>query len=133
MLGVLGLRTVARRSSVWRTTSAFAREVAFWEERLGDLADAMAPVAPPERGLEPHRARHRRAAPIPRRRRGLWQSLIFWRSFAIGSAALAAASIGALTFIEISPAPRAPMLATLAPATGSRLSSPPSMPAAPIS
>ena len=37
----------------------------------------------------------------------------FWRAFAIGSAALAAASIAALAYIGIVPAARAPLMATL--------------------
>jgi anti-sigma-K factor RskA len=90
----------------------FASEVAFWEERLGGLADAVAPVTPPGRVLSRiTRAIRSRDPSAPRE--SLWESLAFWRSFAIGSAALALASIGALTFIEISPPPRTPLLATL--------------------
>lgn len=117
VLGVLG--AADRRAVQQRLIhdQRFANEVAFWEERLGGLAEAVAPVAPPDRAW----SRIARAVRIPepaRPRETLWQSLVFWRSFAIGSAALAAASIGALTFVEITPAPRAPMLATLGASTG---------------
>jgi len=47
VLGVLGAeerREVERRLA---QDPALATEVAFWEERLGGLADAVAPVAPP--------------------------------------------------------------------------------------
>jgi anti-sigma-K factor RskA len=117
VLGVLSLAD--RRQAQQRLThdQAFAEEVAFWEERLGAFADAVVPVAPPERAWT-RLARAIRAPDPSTARESLWQSLIFWRSFAIGSAALAAASIGALTFIEISPAPRAPMLATLGASSG---------------
>lgn len=117
VLGVLG---AADRRAVQQRLAhdqRFATEVAFWEERLGGLADAVAPVAPPDRTW----SRIARAVRIPesaRPRESLWQSLVFWRSFAIGSAALAAAAVGALTFVEITPAPRAPMLATLGASTG---------------
>jgi anti-sigma-K factor RskA len=117
VLGVLGAAERRRAQQRLAHDQAFANEVAFWEERLGVLADAIEPVAPPDRAW----TRIARAVRVPdpsAPRESLWQSLTFWRSFAIGSAALAAASIGALTFIEISPAPRAPMLATLGAASG---------------
>ena len=47
VLGVLGAeerREVERRLA---QEPALASEVAFWEERLGGIADAVAPVAPP--------------------------------------------------------------------------------------
>jgi anti-sigma-K factor RskA len=117
VLGVLG--AAERRQAQQRLAhdQAFADEVAFWEERLGTFADAVAPVAPPERAWK-RIARAVRAPDPATARESLWQSLTFWRSFAIGAAALAAASIGALTFIEISPVARAPMLATLGASNG---------------
>jgi len=117
VLGVLG--AAERRQAQQRLAhdQAFADEVAFWEERLGSFADAVAPVAPPERAWT-RIARAVKMRDPATARESLWQSLIFWRSFAIGAAALAAASIGALTFIEISPAARAPMLATLGASNG---------------
>jgi anti-sigma-K factor RskA len=117
VLGVLG--AAQRRQAEQRLThdQAFANEVAFWEERLGGLADAVAPVAPPDRAWS-RIARAVRGRDPAAPRESLWQSLTFWRSFAIGSAALAAASIGALTFIEISPALRPPLMATLGASNG---------------
>ena len=116
VLGVLG--AAERRQAQQRLAhdEAFASEVAFWEERLGVLADAVAPVAPPDRAW----SRIARAVRMPdpsQPRESLWQSLAFWRSFAIGAAALAAASIGGLTFVAISP-PRPPLLATLGTSSG---------------
>jgi anti-sigma-K factor RskA len=117
VLGVLG--AAERRQAQQRLAhdQAFANEVAFWEERLGAFADAVEPVAPPERAWK-RLARAIRMRDPSTPRESLWQSLTFWRSFAIGAAALAAASIGALTFIEISPAPRPPLLATLGASNG---------------
>jgi len=116
VLGVLG--AAERHQALQRLghDQAFASEVAFWEERLGVLADAVAPVAPPDRAW----SRIARAVRMPdpsQPPESLWQSLAFWRSFAIGAAALAAASIGGLTFLAISP-PRAPLLATLGTSSG---------------
>src|SRR5262249_38312956 len=48
----------------------------------------------------------------------LWQSLAFWRGFAIAAAALAAASIAALAYVGLVPATRAPLMATLAGTSG---------------
>src|SRR5262249_30172134 len=48
VLGVLeatGRRAAAKRIEY---DADFAREVAFWEEKLGGLADEVRPVAPPE-------------------------------------------------------------------------------------
>jgi anti-sigma-K factor RskA len=116
-LGVLGAAERRQAQQRMAHDQAFANEVAFWEERLGAFADAVAPVAPPDRTWT-RIARAIRARDPSAPHESLWQSLTFWRSFAIGSAALAAASIGALTFIEISPLPRAPMLATLGASSG---------------
>jgi anti-sigma-K factor RskA len=117
VLGVLG--AAERRQAQQRLAhdQAFADEVAFWEERLGAFADAVTPVAPPDRTWS-RIARKIKARDPSAPRESLWQSLAFWRSFAIGSAVLAAASIGALTFIAISPPPRAPLLATLGASSG---------------
>jgi anti-sigma-K factor RskA len=117
VLGVLGSeerREVERRLS---HEPALAAEVAFWEERLGGLADAVAPVTPPpnawsriEAAIEQGVAASRPAS--------LWQSLAFWRSFAIGSATLAAASIAALAYVAMVPVARAPLMATLGGTSG---------------
>jgi len=117
VLGVLGAADRRQAQQRLLHDQAFAAEVAFWEERLGSLAEAVAPVEPPERAWR----RIAKALRLPEDRpprESLWQSLNFWRSFAIGSAALAVLSLGALTFIEISPPPRAPLLATLDASSG---------------
>jgi len=116
VLGVLGAAERHQAQQRLAHDQAFASAVAFWEERLGVLADAVAPVAPPDRAW----SRIARAVRMPdpsQPRESLWQSLAFWRSFAIGAAALAAASIGGLTFVAISP-PRPPLLATLGTSSG---------------
>jgi anti-sigma-K factor RskA len=117
VLGVLG--AAERRQAQLRIVRdrSFAEEVAFWEERLGAFADAVDPVAPPAQAWT-RIARSLRMRDSTAPRESLWRSLPFWRSFALGSAALAAASLGALTFIEIAPPPRAPMMATLGSASG---------------
>jgi anti-sigma-K factor RskA len=117
VLGVLDPPERRRAQQRLAHDQAFANEVAFWEERLGAFADSVEPIEPP-----PHTWRRiARSLRIPESgapREGLWQSLAFWRSFAVGAAALAAASIGVLTFIEISPPPRPPLVAALAGAAG---------------
>jgi len=122
VLGVLGAnerREVERRLA---QEPALAREVAFWEERLGGLAEGVPPVTPPpqmwgriEAAIAAPPPTAAAAAPAAA---GLWQSLAFWRSFAIGSAALAAASLCTLAYVGIAPAPRAPMMATLGQTSG---------------
>jgi anti-sigma-K factor RskA len=116
VLGVLGAeerREVERRMT---QEPMLASEVAFWEERLGGLADAVAPVAPPqdlwsriETGID---------APLTARSTSAWQSLAFWRGFGIASAALAAASIAMLAYIVLVPVARAPLMATLGGSAG---------------
>jgi anti-sigma-K factor RskA len=99
---------------------ALAREVEDWEQRLGGLADAVAPVTPaPELWARIENNIAASATSTPTAKLGLWHSLTFWRSFAIGSAVLAAASIAMLAYIGIvPPAPRSPMLATLGQTSG---------------
>src|SRR6476620_6110881 len=89
VLGVLdaGERRAAERRLA--QDAAFAAEVAFWEERLGPLANEVPPVTPPaqvwsriDSALAPN------ARPV-----NLWNSLFFWRWSALASAALAAASL----------------------------------------
>ncbi len=117
VLGVLGADDRKAAQQRLAHDQAFAAEVAFWEERLGVFADVVVPVAPPDRAW----SRIARALRLPdpsKPQESLWQSLVFWRSFALGSAALAVIAIGALTFIEITPAPRNPLLATLGTSAG---------------
>jgi anti-sigma-K factor RskA len=116
VLGVLGAeerREVERRMA---QEPALALEVAFWEERLAGLADAVAPVAPPPAAWS--RIETAIAAPAAARPASVWHSLAFWRGFGIASAALAAASLAALVYIGLLPAARAPLMATLAGSSG---------------
>jgi anti-sigma-K factor RskA len=114
VLGVLG---VAERREVERRLAqepALASEVAFWEERLTGLTDAVAPVSPPEATW----SRIETAIGAASRPPSVWQSLTFWRSLAIVSATLAAASIAALAYIGLVPGARAPLMATLSGSAG---------------
>jgi len=115
VLGVLGAadrREVERRLA---REPALASEVAFWEDRLNGLADVVAPVSPPEAIW----SRIETAiGGAPTRPRSVWESLSFWRSFAIGSATLAAASIAALAYIGLVPAARVPLMATISGSAG---------------
>jgi anti-sigma-K factor RskA len=109
VLGVLGAeerREVERRLE---QEPALAAEVAFWEARLTGLADAVAPVAPPQATW----SRIEAAIEEPQQRTSMWQSLAFWRTFGIVSSALAAASIAALAYIGFVPSARTPLLGTL--------------------
>jgi len=114
VLGVLGTqerREVARRLA---REPALASEVAFWEERLAGLTDAVAPVSAPDATW----SRIETAIGAAPRPPSVWQSLAFWRSFAVASATLAAASIAALAYIGLVPGARAPLMATLSGSAG---------------
>jgi len=114
VLGVLG---AAERRQVERRLArepVLASEVAFWEERLAGLTDVVAPVSPPEAIW----SRIDTAIGAATRPRSVWQSLTFWRSFAIASATLAAASIAALAYIGLVPNARAPLMATISGSAG---------------
>src|SRR5882672_7051755 len=118
VLGVLAAqerREIARRLE---QEPALADEVAFWEERLGGLADTVAPVAPPQTAWSRIEAAIGEPASAPARQSSVWQSLAFWRSFGIASATLAAASIAALAYIGLVPTARAPLMATLGGSAG---------------
>jgi anti-sigma-K factor RskA len=111
VLGATERGKVERRLS---REPALASEVAFWEERITGLADAVAPVSPPEATW----SRIETAIGTATRPPSVWQSLAFWRSFGIASATLAAASIAALAYIGLVPGGRAPLIATLSGSAG---------------
>ncbi len=112
---VLGVLSATERRAVelrLPSDQALASEVAFWESRLGPLTEIVAPVLPPSsvwQGIETVIAPPS-AAPA---RAGLWQSLFFWRTFAVSSAGLAVASLTALLVIAQPPLARAPLIASL--------------------
>jgi anti-sigma-K factor RskA len=118
VLGVLG---AAERRGVERRLAqdpVLASEVAFWEERLCGLTDAVEPAPPPLNGwsrIEAAVAAETAAAP---QRPSLWQSLALWRSLTAVSATLAAASIAAFVYVALVPASRGPLLATLGGSAG---------------
>jgi len=113
VLGVLGAEE--RRQAEFRIASEprFATEVAFWETRLGGLAGGVRPVVPPTTVWNGIESRLSAAlAPVPKRE-GLWQNLAFWRTFAIASTALAAASMAGLIYLAQVPSFGPPLLAQL--------------------
>jgi anti-sigma-K factor RskA len=113
VLGVLGAEE--RRHAEFRIASEprFAAEVAFWEARLGGLAEGVYPVMPPAKIWDGIEARLSSALAPEQPRAGLWQSLAFWRTFAIASAALAAASMAGLVYLANLPSLGPPLLARL--------------------
>jgi anti-sigma-K factor RskA len=120
VLGVLG---AAERREVERRLGrepALSSEVAFWEERLSVLTDAVEAVTPPLDGwsrIESAIAAEASVAAAPARL-SVWHSLALWRSLTAASATLAAASIAALAYVVFVPATRAPLIATLGGGTG---------------
>ena len=113
VLGVLGAEE--RRQAEFRLASepGFAAEVASWEARLGGLAEGIPAVAPPAMVWEGIEARLSASLKPVTEHAGIWQSLAFWRTFAIASAALAAASMAGLVYLAQAPSQRAPLLARL--------------------
>lgn len=117
VLGVLSAED--RRAAELRLPRdpAFAADVAFWEARLGGLADGVVPVPPPAelwRGIETKIA----AASVLARKPSLWESLAFWRTLAIASASVAAASFGGLFYLARLPSSAPPLVASLAEKSG---------------
>src|SRR4249919_3956222 len=112
VLGVLGAEE--RRRAEFRIASEprFAAEVAYWEARLGRLADGVPAVAPPATVWDGIEARMSASLKVPAER-GIWQSLAFWRTFAIASTALAAATLAGLVYLAQVPLLGPPLLATL--------------------
>lgn len=113
VLGVLG--AAERREFAQRMTlePALRVEVEYWEQQLGNLASEVRPVDPPPQIWANVEAALNRSEALPAVRGGLWNSLSFWRWAAIGSAAVAAASIAALVIVGRAPSPGAPLVAKL--------------------
>jgi anti-sigma-K factor RskA len=120
VLGVLG--AAERREVEHRIGQEpeLASEVAFWEERLSGLTDAMQPVPPPLDGwsrIESALAAEATVAAAPTQP-SVWQSLTFWRGLTAVSATFAAASIAALAYVAFIPTARSPLMATLGGGSG---------------
>src|SRR5262245_43842935 len=78
LLGVLDASERSAAAQRIERDADFARDVAFWEERLGGLADEVRPVTPPEAAWS--RIEAAIAAPTASPVLGaLWQNLFFWR------------------------------------------------------
>lgn len=91
-------------------------ELEYWESRLGALAAEAKPIEPsPQVWAKIMAALPSPAAP---QRRGVWDSVEFWRWAALGSAALAAASIALLVMVGRVPGPRPLLVAKLDVSTG---------------
>ncbi len=104
---VLGLSSAAERIAArrrLRDDPAFRAEVEAWEVRLAPWAAAVPPVAP-SAGLYAaiEAALPRSARPAEARREASREGLVpaFWRWLALGSGALAAASLAALAFFAV--------------------------------
>jgi anti-sigma-K factor RskA len=113
VLGVLGAperRAVEQRIA---RDQVFAREVAFWEKRLGGLAEGIPAVAPPASAWVRIEAALDQAERRAEGRAGLWQSLRFWRGLSLVTSALAAACLAALIYVGAISPPRAPLVAQL--------------------
>jgi anti-sigma-K factor RskA len=112
---VLGLLSAQERRDIefrLKTEPALAAEVEFWEQRLGVLASEVKSVTPPQQvwtRIGAAVGENDRTAS----RGGLWQNLAFWRCAAIGSAAVAAASLAALAYVWRGPPPDQPLIAKL--------------------
>jgi anti-sigma-K factor RskA len=91
---------------------ALRTEVEYWENRLGALAAEVAPVDPPAQAWTKIEAALPSASAAAKPG-GVWNSLEFWRWAALGSAALAAASIALLVMAGRVPGPRPLLVAKL--------------------
>ncbi|MGQ4273994.1 anti-sigma factor [Terrihabitans sp. B22-R8] len=114
---VLGLVGGDARALLARRVSAepaFAAQVAFWEARLGPIAEDVAPQAVPAhvwQRIEAELGRVPVSASTSREQRGLWNSLPFWRGLSLATSSLAAAGL-AFGLFATPPAPP-PMIAVL--------------------
>jgi anti-sigma-K factor RskA len=108
VLGVLAGVDRAAAERLLQRDANFAAMVAAWEQRLTPWAREIADVSPPPQVWEAIAA----ALPAPASpRAGLWESLAFWRGFALASA-LAAACLGALIYVGAVDR-SAPLIATI--------------------
>jgi anti-sigma-K factor RskA len=133
VLGVLDADGRRRAEARMAREPRFAEEVAFWEDRLGGLADGVRPVEPPLRTWQRIESALGRSAqarfaagPTAERapRAGLWNSLAFWRTLAFGTTGLAAGSFAALLLVALVKAPLPPPAAPLVAALGASAGQP---------
>lgn len=113
---VLGVLDAPERRAVEQRIArdqVFAREVAFWEKRLGGLAEGIPAVAPPTSAWARIEAALAQAERRAEGRAGLWQSLRFWRGLSLVTSALAAACLAALIYTGALSPPRAALVAQL--------------------
>jgi anti-sigma-K factor RskA len=94
-LGVLAGTDRAAAQRLLERDRNFARMVAEWEQRLAPWAGEIEEVPPPPQVWEAIAAALPAAAPPSA---GIWQSLAFWRGFALAST-LAAACLGGLIYL----------------------------------
>ena len=107
-LGVLAGTDRAAAQRLLERDGNFARMVAEWEQRLAPWASEIAEVSPPPQVWEAIAAALPAATPPSA---GIWQSLVFWRGFALAST-LAAACLGGLIYLgAVNGA--APLIATI--------------------
>lgn len=118
VLGVLSLE--ARRAAELRLQRdpVFAADVAFWESRLGVLAEGVAPVSAPADIWRRIEAKISAPPAQTAHKASLWESLAFWRTLAIASATVAAASFGGLVYLTRLPSSSPPLVASLAEKSG---------------
>ena len=105
VLGVLNAERHAEAQARIARDRAFAAQVAAWEDRLTPLTEDVAPVAVPS-----HVWRRIEVAlfgPEPQKR-GLWDSLPFWRWLGAGASATAAALVAVV--LTMSPPQTGPSL-----------------------
>lgn len=108
VLGVLQGAERAAAQRLYERDRNFAATVAAWERRLAPWAGEIDEVAAPPRVWDAI------AAQLPAQkagRAGLWESLAFWRGFALASA-LAAACLGAFIYLGTVGQP-SPLVATI--------------------
>jgi anti-sigma-K factor RskA len=112
VLGVLGAddRRAAERRIAEDTV--FAREVTYWEERLGVLADAVPEVEPLAGAWSRIEAALAGDQASAARKPGIWNNLPLWRGLALATITLAATCIAALIYVGTI-APPTPLLARL--------------------
>jgi anti-sigma-K factor RskA len=107
-LGVLAGTDRAAAQRLIERDRNFARMVTEWEQRLAPWAGEIAEVAPPPQVWDAITAALPAQTPA---KTSLWESLAFWRSFALASA-LAAACLGGLIYLGALDR-QAPLIATI--------------------